>query len=252
MKRLTLNEMPFEQLVTEDTELVKLRREYQSASAEKRRKAAEFEYDSAIAAELFDDALVGMLNPGKFTFSSGQGPSPGAVVALAIDPAFAPGLLTVGATEYQLGRTEDAMKLLLRLVETPDEDFVEIIEKAADFLIDEKDYANAKCLYEAATERHPDIGIFFNGLGYCFAKLDKLEDAICYSRKAVELQPNDPHFLNDLGYTLLEYRAYKDAEEILLKAVALSDQGYDTPKNNLKELRRRMRLDKRQTEEIKE
>jgi tetratricopeptide (TPR) repeat protein len=243
MLRPTLNEMSFEQLLTEDTELASLRQGYQLASVEKRRMAAEFEYESAMAAEIFNHALLGMHNPAEFPFPSGGDPYRGAVLALAIDPAFAPALLTVGAAEYQLGRTQEAMKLLLRLAETPDEDFVDIIEKAADFLIDEEDYANAKCLYEAAMQRYLTIGVFFNGAAYCFGKLDQPEEAVSYSRKAVELEPNDPRFLNDLGYALMEYGAYKDAEEVLFKAAALSGDGHGIARNNLNDLRRRLQLD---------
>ncbi len=134
------------------------------------------------------------------------------------------------------------MKLLLKLVETQDDDFVEIIEKAADFLIDEKDYTNAKCLYESATQRHLKVGIFFNGLAYCFGKLDKAEEAVYYSRKAVELEPKNPLFWNDLGYALMERGFYKDAEEILLTAIGLSEEDYELAKNNLNDLRQRMRL----------
>ena len=66
-------------------------------------------------------------------------------LALAIDPLFAPALLTVGSLEYQHGSFKEAMELLLKLTNLPEneEDLHEIIDKAGNFLLDHQDFKNA-------------------------------------------------------------------------------------------------------------
>ena len=67
-----------------------------------------------MATEIFNDAiaLAGQEELGTPSWPSG-------VVALAIDPLYAPALLTVGSIEYQLGRVEEPMKLFMTLVTLP-------------------------------------------------------------------------------------------------------------------------------------
>jgi len=106
--------IPFSTLVKDNGELAALRRDYASRPARERRMAAEWEYHSQMASELFNNsmALSGKDRLGKSFWPSG-------VVALAIDPLYAPAILTVGSIEYQLGRIEEAMKLFKRLAELP-------------------------------------------------------------------------------------------------------------------------------------
>jgi hypothetical protein len=121
---------PFSVLVEEDRDLAALRREYASKPARERRMAADWEYHSEIAGGMFNDelALAGQEGLGKSFWPSG-------VVALAIDPVYAPAILTVGSIEFQLGRVEEAMKLFITLTTLPkdEKDLVIIIDKAGDF-----------------------------------------------------------------------------------------------------------------------
>jgi hypothetical protein len=130
--------MPFTQLVQTDSGLAEARREYAAKSPAHRRAAAQWEYDSAMANDLFAAALgrTGCENSPPPRLDAG-------VLALAIDPLFAPALLTVGSLEYQYGRIEAAMGLFLTLTSLPQDepDLVEIVDKAGDFLLDQNDFS---------------------------------------------------------------------------------------------------------------
>lgn len=97
---LGLKTRSFLSLVDVDPELAALRRKYAEQPAEERRVAADWQYHAAIAGEMFELALA------KTTGESmGLAHWPAGVLALTIDPLYAPALLTVGAMEYQYGRT---------------------------------------------------------------------------------------------------------------------------------------------------
>ena len=91
------------------------------------------------------------------------------VLALAIDPLFAPALLTVGSVEYQSGREKQAMEMFTRLTTLPPDepDLPETIDKAGDFLLDEEDFEAARDLYAAAEKAHPDVAVY--PIGFCFS-----------------------------------------------------------------------------------
>jgi hypothetical protein len=75
-----------------------------------------------------------------------------------MDSLYAPALLTVGAHEYGSGRKVEGMSLLLQLAQllADTEDWVEITDKAAQFLMDEHDPDRACQLYKAALRVQPD------------------------------------------------------------------------------------------------
>lgn len=230
--------MSFGQLVERDAELMQARREYEHQSPEARRDAAEWAYDSSLANSLFNRAIA-LAGPTGLP----QSPWPEGVLALAIDPRYAPALLTVGSIEYQCGRIEEAMKLFLTLTTLPEDtkDLCIIIDKAGDSLLDKDDYANARQLYQAAATAFPKEATYPDALGYCLAKLGKLPEALEQQRRAVALRPEDAKLLNDLGWSLVESKMYDEAQNVLEKARALAPPDYDGPKNNLAELSRRMR-----------
>src|SRR6266700_1627019 len=102
----------FATLLAEGTELSRLRAEYAQKASPKRRVAAQWAYDEDLAATLFKAALA-PLQGGGF-----PGPSwPPGFAALAIDPEYAPALLTVGCYEYGTGRKRQGMDLLFQLTE---------------------------------------------------------------------------------------------------------------------------------------
>jgi tetratricopeptide (TPR) repeat protein len=138
----------------EDEFLVALRAEYANKSAEERRMAADSEYHSAIAGRTFNEALarVGQAEPGEPYW-------PVWVLSLAVDPLFAPAILTVGSVEYQLGCQDEAIELFLTLttLSADEPDLMTIIDKAGNFLLDAEDYERARSLYTAAGKAFPRI-----------------------------------------------------------------------------------------------
>jgi len=198
--------------------------------------AADWAYHRRIADGLFEKAVRQTV----------AGPEPVArheegVVALAIDPLYAPALLTVGSLEYQLGRREAAMQMFLTLAALPAEepDLAEIVEKAAAMLLDAGAVDHARQLYQHAADCHPGIATYWSGIGYCLARCGQRIEAVNATRRAVALEPDNPVLLNDLGWTLVEAGQYAEARSVLLQAVALAEPDNDLPRQNLAELERR-------------
>jgi tetratricopeptide (TPR) repeat protein len=241
-QRPTLRAMPFEQLVAAVPELADARREYAGKPSKECRAAAEWAYDSGMAQHLFSRAL--------FAAGGGADVDPGfdsGVVALAIDPLFAPSLLTVGSLEYQYKRRDAAMAMFLTLTTLPpgESELDEIIDKAGCFLLDQNDNPSATRLYRAATEAYPGVCEHWSSLSYCLGKAGQLNEAVSTARKALSLKENDPRVLNDLGWTLVLASLHDEARSVLERAVALAPADYDLPRNNLRELDRRVRNTRR-------
>jgi tetratricopeptide (TPR) repeat protein len=235
-RRCTLRELLFDQLVAADPELSQARRVYAGKPPPARRAAAEWAYHSSLADNLFANALP----------RTAAGPEPATrfepgVVALAIDPLFAPALLTVGSLEYQCGRRDAAMQMFLALVNlpAPEPDLAEIVEKAAGLLIESGDVDHALQLYQQAAGRHPGVAAYWSGVSYCLARCGKMTEAVNAARRAVTLEPDNPVLLNDLGWTMVEAGQYAEARAVLQQAVALADPGFDLPRQNLAELEAR-------------
>lgn len=237
MKKKTTNDglkkfrkAPFSLLVEKDSELSDLRREYSSKSQRERRMAADIEYHSQMANEIFNNALAiqGKEGLGVTSWPSG-------IVALTIDPLFAPAILTVGSIEYQVGRVEEAMKLFMMLTALPEdeEDLSIILDKAGDFLIDQNDYENALALYSAAEKAYPHEIIYLEGSGYCLGKLGRYQESVDKHRRMDALEPNNYRHLNDLGYLLFEWGKLDEAEEVLKRSISLSPPDYERSRNNL-------------------
>lgn len=231
--QLTLRDVPFAQLVRSHPALIEVRRHYADKSPAERRAAAQWEYDDAIAAGLFSEALQRV--------GRGDTPEPhldAGVLALAIDPRFPPALLTVGSLEYQLGREGAAMELLLRLAALPadEPELAEVIDHAGDFLLDQHDFGNALKLYETAVEHHAETAVLWSGVGYCLGRLGRKTEAVGAARRAVALEPSSAVRLNDLGWALVEAQSYLEARSILEQAAALAPADYDLPRANLMKL----------------
>ena len=230
---------PFSQLLEEDRELAQMRREYESDPPDERQKAALFEYDFSLTSETFNSLLVF----GGIKSKSAKPCLPPGFAALVIDPLCAPALLTVGSTDYFGGCKAEGMKHLLTLIQLPDDqELVEIIEKAGNFLLDCNDLENALTLYLAAEKAFPHRAIYYIGSAYCYGKLGKHPESVLKHRKAVELEPENYYHLNDLGFSLLEAGEYAEAESVLNKSIELSPPDYNYPRNNLEELKKRRAL----------
>ena len=231
--RFSIMEVPFRELLRIDEELAEARRENARKTPRERRLAAEYVYDGA-QAERIVRPLFGREpeRPDQFR---------GDVLALAVDPEYAPALLTVGTLEYELGRSEEALDLLRRLTTLPGatEDLSEIIDKAGDYLIDKDDIQAALELYLAAVKVHPGVALYHGAVGYCLGKLGDRKSAVQCARRAVELDLDNHLWLNDLGWSLMEIGNLAQAEEVLERAVSLAPPDYELAKNNLVEVRRR-------------
>jgi len=156
----SFKEYSFSKLMEISDQMKKLRADYASRPAKERRMAADYEYHASSADQLFFESIGQPKEPTRI---------PGEVVALAIDPEYAPAILTVGTHEYIRGRVDEAMKLLLSLIDLPEgaDDLFVIIDKAGNFLIDQDESVHALDLYSAAAEKFPDEELFQNGIECC-------------------------------------------------------------------------------------
>ena len=224
----------FAELLLRDPELSALRAEYTQESPGERRQASEWAYDESIA-----DNLVGV----AFARLKGeQLPArrwPPGFAALAIDPEFAPAQLTVGCHEYGCGRQAEGMKLLLQLTQlSPDTaDWIEIIDKAGQWLMNAGDAAGVCRLYEAALKARPAEQEFITGIGWALCRAGKQSEAMPWLEKAVANDPNNSTVLSDYGWALAESGRFDEAEKVLAKAIRLAPAGYHLPANNLKRLK---------------
>ena len=155
--------------------------------------------------------------------------------ALEIKPDYAPAVLTMGSIEYQLGREADGRRLFRSLLSLPDqsEDLWEVVDKAGNFLIQSKRYADAMELYEGAVARFPDRAVLYQGLGCCAAHEGLFDKAVAASQKALDLDPVSQDLTNDLGWSLFEAGRLEEAEEVLLRAVAM-DPSDDLARENVR------------------
>ena len=155
--------------------------------------------------------------------------------ALEIKPDYAPAVLTMGSIEYQRGREAEGRRLFRSLLSLPDqsEDLWEVIDKAGNFLIQSKRYADAMELYEGAVARFPDRAVLYQGLGCCAGHEGLFDKAVAASQKALDLDPVRQDLTNDLGWSLFEAGRLEEAEEVLLRAVAM-DPSDDLARENVR------------------
>ena len=224
----------FVELLSRDQELSALRAEYARKPATERRTAAEWVYDEGLANSLFGAALA------RLEDQPAPAPRwPPGFAALAIDPEFAPALLSVGSHEYSCGHQAEGMRLLLQLAQlSPDTaDCIEIIDQAGQWLMDAGDAAGTCHLYEAALKARPDEQEFITGLGWALCRAGKQSEALPWLEKAVANDPDNSVVLNDYGWGLTELGRFDEAETALAKAVQFAPADYDLPVNNLERLR---------------
>ena len=231
----------FGKLLVTEPDLAGLRAEYARKSVSARRKAAQWAHDESLAASLFNAAVVHL--PG------GGLPSPKwppGFAALAINPEYAPALLTVGCHEYGSGRQSEGMGFLLHLAglapDTPD--WVEIINRAGEFLVEANAAEDARRLYEVALNARPRQQEFITGMGWALCRAGKHAEALPWMEKAVANAPEDSAALSDYGWALTELGRFDEAQPILEKAVRLAPLGDDLPAGNLNRLRQ-LREDRR-------
>jgi tetratricopeptide (TPR) repeat protein len=143
--------------------------------------------------------------------------------ALEFDPDYAPALLTVGSIDFQRGREEHGAELFRRLPTLPDTDgdLREIVDRAGDFLIQERRYAAGLELYREACSRFQDRPELFQGLACCAGHEGLGDLAVDAARRALALAPERVELMSDLGWCLIVAGDLAEAEEVLANAVAL-------------------------------
>ena len=240
----TFKNMSFSELVKQSEELRDTRKEYAQKTAEERRMAASFHYDSIIASELFNDAVNRAGIDGLDSYDA-EPDWPGEVTALAIDPDFGPALLSVGSGAYLIGRTDECMEHFYHLASLPEEEeeLDKMIEKAADFLRDRGDLDKSIDLVLFASKKHLEKAIYHDLLSYYYGKSKEHNLAVEHGQLAVKMEPNNHEFLSNLGWSLIEAGDYDEAEKVLNKAVKLAPD-YEYATGNLEELNRRRRSKK--------
>jgi tetratricopeptide (TPR) repeat protein len=223
----------FAELLSCDSELSTLRATYAPKTVTERRAAAEWAYDESLSTSLFEGALARL--QGRRAALPGLPPG---FVALAIDPEYAPALLTVGCHEHGCGRHEEGTQLLLQLARlSPDtEDWVEIIDKAGQALINAGDAVGTCRLYEAALKACPKEQEFITGMGWALCRAGKPGEALPWLERAVANAPSSSEVLNDYGWALVEAGRFDEAQKTLEKAAQLAPADYTLPANNLKRL----------------
>jgi tetratricopeptide (TPR) repeat protein len=160
--------------------------------------------------------------------------------ALEIDSEYAPAILSMGTMEYERGRTGRGKELVLSLVSLPasgadggEDDLVDIIDKAGDYLIQTVQYADGLDLYRAAVARSPDRAVFHQGLGCCAGNEGLEDDAMAASQAALELDPENQEYVNDLGWSLFEAGRLDEARQVLSRAVDM-DPSDELARENLR------------------
>jgi Flp pilus assembly protein TadD len=130
------------------------------------------------------------------------------------------------------------MRLLLQLTQLPPNtaDWIEIIDKAGQSLMDAGDAAGTCRLYEAALAASPGEQEFMIGLGWALCRAGKQQEALPWLERAVANAPDNYSVLNDYGWGLAELGRFDEAQKALEKAVQLAPATYDLPANNLKRL----------------
>ena len=224
----------FAESLAQDAELSGLRADHAAMAASKRRAAAEWAYDESVA-----DTLVA----GAMERARAEGwPEPGwpaGFAALAIEPRYPPAMLTVGCYEYSCGRKAEGLSLLHGLTQLPPEtpDWIELIDKAGQFLMEADDANNTCLLYAQALRALPDEQELIIGMGWALCQAGKHVQALPWMLKAVANAPGESSVLSDYGWALTELGRFDEAEPVLEASVRLAPPGDDLPANNLKWLR---------------
>jgi Flp pilus assembly protein TadD len=88
-------------------------------------------------------------------------------------------------------------------------------------------------IYKEAVSRFPDRAVIYQGLCCCAGHQGLFDEAVAASRKALNLEPDRQDLTNDLGWSLFEAGRLKEAEEVLLRSVAM-DASDDLARENLR------------------
>ena len=138
-------------------------------------------------------------------------------------PFFVCGLALNSNQKYDLALMElNRGKLLVIDDHILESDFYQQI---ADAYYGLKDLKEAFKNYELAVNLNPKNSILLNNYSYYLALANQnLARAESLIVKAIQITPNSPTFLDTYGWVLFQKKEYKKAEEVIFKAVMLSEE----------------------------
>jgi Tfp pilus assembly protein PilF len=162
--------------------------------------------------------------------------------SIALDPTYAPAILSLGSVQYQRGDRTEGQRLFHSLLSLPNEagELQEILDRAGDFLIEMGDYEHGLVLYRAAVQQFPASAALHQGLGCCAGHRGLYDEAVRASERALELEPTKQAFVNDLGWALFEAERLWEAETMLERAVSMNGSD-ERARENLRMCRERIR-----------
>lgn len=226
----------FSDCVSEVKELSDLRVEYSLKPLSERRNEAAWAYSESLVPDIFQ--ILELTHCPSEKKKPAKAKWPPGFIALAIDPCFAPALLTVGCYEYQCKRQSEGLNLLFQLVRLPPDtdDLVSIIDKAGQFLVEAHDISNACKLFGEASKAFPNSPVLMSAMAWALCKAGRQTEALEWHKKIMAVTPTNSEALSDYGWTLVELNRFEEAKVILEKAVQFAAPGYVQPANNLKRL----------------
>jgi hypothetical protein len=152
----------------------------------------------APADSVFDKALARVGQE-----SLGRAPWPCGNIALAIDPAYAPALLTVSSIEYQLGRVGEALNCRCGFSSCRQAQKIWLrSSKKRVILSSTRRISPMRTTFMRRSVSACLRCLYSIPAWFCLGKLGQRTEAIAAHRRAVELEPQSHLRLNDLGFSL--------------------------------------------------
>ena len=96
-----------------------------------------------------------------------------------------------------------------------------------------KEYEHAVKDFKDAIQMKPDMKEAYNNLGFCYRKLDKLEESLKAYKNALKLDPDFAQALEYMGETYLALDQLEKATEHLKKLSELKSAYADTLSNSI-------------------
>jgi tetratricopeptide (TPR) repeat protein len=145
----------------------------------------------------------------------------------------ADGLLKMGRTLQEMGRTHDAQQVLSRLAafrELPAPTAEETQARLAEILLRQRKYKQARRHLTAALTLQPDSARYHYLLATAFDLDEKgdPETALAHYRKSLELDPDQPDCLGDYGLLAICMGEDEEGLRALRRAVDLDPDNADT------------------------
>ncbi len=157
--------------------------------------------------------------------------------AAALDPAYPEGHAYLAEIYAELGDVENAVVSIQRAFDlNPNQ--VDVQRALGAVREAQGDYVGATAAYRKASELAPNIGYLYLVLGRSYRVLAATRDASQWAntldafRRGSLIDPTNVVLLDELGWTHYQMEQYRDAQEVLEKAVTLDPQAW-SPRSHL-------------------